>query len=98
MLEKISKSIVNILINKYPNKYTTNIRKEKRKSKILIDYYRNKMGASSVCPYSLRLKDNVSISFPISWEDIKHIKPDTITIRNVKKYLEKDNPWSDFFD
>lgn len=98
LLEKISKSIVDILINKYPNKYTTNIRKEKRKNKILIDYYRNKMGATSVCPYSLRLKDNASISFPISWEDIKHIKPDTITIRNVKKYLEKDNPWSDFFD
>ena len=69
-----------------------------KKNKILIDYYRNKMGATSVCPYSLRLKDNASISFPISWEDIKHIKPDTITIRNVKKYLEKDNPWSDFFD
>ena len=98
LLEKISKSIVDILINKYPNKYTTNIRKEKRKNKILIDYYRNKMGATSVSPYSLRLKDNASISFPISWEDIKHIKPDTITIRNVKKYLEKDNPWSDFFE
>ena len=98
LLEKISKSIVDILINKYPNKYTTNIRKEKRKNKILIDYYRNKLGATSVCPYSLRLKANASISFPISWEDINHIKPDTITIRNVKKYLEKDNPWSDFFE
>ena len=98
LLEKISKSIVDILINKYPSKYTTNIRKEKRKNKILIDYYRNKMGATSVCPYSLRLKEKASISFPISWDDINNIKPDTITIRNIKKYLQKDNPWGDFFE
>lgn len=97
LLEKISKNIVNVLINKYPDKYTTNIRKDKRKNKILIDYYRNKLGATSVCPYSLRLKENASISFPISWDDINHIKPDTVTIRNVKKYLIKDDPWRDFF-
>lgn len=97
LLEKISKNIVSVLINKYPDKYITNIRKDKRKNKILIDYYRNKLGATSVCPYSLRLKENASISFPISWDDINHIKPDTVTIRNVKKYLSKNNPWSDFF-
>lgn len=97
LLEKISKNIVNVLINKYPDKYTTNIRKDKRKNKILIDYYRNKLGATSVCPYSLRLKENASISFPINWDDINHIKPDTVTIRNVKKYLIKDDPWRDFF-
>ena len=97
LLEKISKNIVNVLINKYPDKYTTNIRKDKRKNKILIDYYRNKLGATSVCPYSLRLKENASISFPISWDDINHIKPDTVTINNVKKHLIKDDPWKDFF-
>ena len=96
--EKIANNIIEILINKYPNKYTTNIRKEQRKDKILIDYYRNKLGATSVCPYSLRLKENATISFPISWNDINHIKPDTITIKNFKKYLTKNDPWKDFFE
>lgn len=95
---KIANDIVEILINKYPNKYTTNIRKEQRKNKILIDYYRNKLGATSVCPYSLRLKENATISFPISWNDINHIKPNTITIKNFKKYLIKNDPWKDFFE
>lgn len=97
ILEKISKDICDILINKYPDKYTTDIRKSKRKNKILIDYYRNKLGSTSVCPYSLRLNENASISFPISWDDLKYIKPNTINIRNVKKYLNKDDPWEDFF-
>ena len=96
--EKIANNIIEILINKYPNKYTTNIRKEQRKDKILIDYYRNKLGATSVCPYSLRLKENATISFPISWNDINHIKPNTITIKNFKKYLTKNDPWKDFFE
>lgn len=54
--EKIAKNISEIMVNRWPNKYTTNIRKDARKKKIFIDYLRNQKGATSVCPYSLRLK------------------------------------------
>lgn len=93
--EKIALDISNLMVDINPDKYTTNIRKNKRENKIFIDYLRNKKGATSICPYSLRLNEKASISFPISFNDLNKIKPDSITIKNVDKYLTK-NPWSKF--
>lgn len=94
--EKIAKNIAELMVLKWPNKYTINMRKEKRKNKIFIDYFRNKKGATSVCPYSLRLKDNASISVPISFKELDSIKPNEITIKNIDKRLRKADPWKGF--
>ena len=95
--EDVSKNIALVLMQNSPKLFTLNIRKEKRKGKIFIDYFRNKKGATSVAPYSLRLREKASISMPISWKDLDKIKPNQITIRNYKTYLKK-NPWKNFFN
>lgn len=95
--EKIAKDIADLMVLNYPNKYTTNMRKEKRKGKIFIDYFRNKEGATSVCPYSVRLKKNATVSCPIYWDELDKIKPDSINIKNIKDRLKKKDPWKDFF-
>ncbi len=95
--EKIAHDIATLLAETYPKKYTTNIRKEKRKGKIFIDYFRNKLGATSVCPYSLRLKKNAPVSCPIYWNELDTIKPNDITIKNIKARLKKKDPWANFF-
>ena len=94
--EKIAKSIAELMVLKWPDKYTTNMRKINRKNKIFIDYFRNKKGATSVCPYSIRLKDNASISASISWKELNTIKPNEITIKNIKSRLKKKDPWNGF--
>lgn len=96
--ESIAKDISDILVMNFPNKYTTNMRKDKRKGKIFIDYFRNKMGATSVCPYSLRLKSKPTVSCPIFWSELDKIKPDGITLNNINERLKLRNPWYDFFD
>ena len=95
--EDASKNIALVLEQNNPKLFTLNIRKEKRKGKIFIDYFRNKKGATSVAPYSLRLREKASISMPISWKDLDKIKPNQITIKNYKTYLKK-NPWKNFFN
>ena len=94
---KISEDIANILVNTYPDIFTTNIRKNNRHKKIFIDYLRNQKSATSVAPYSIRLKKNAPISMPISWQELDKIKPNEITINNVFKRLKKKDPWEDFF-
>lgn len=94
---KISEDIANILVNTYPDIFTTNIRKNNRHNKIFIDYLRNQKSATSVAPYSIRLKKNAPISMPISWQELDKIKPNEITINNVFKRLKKKDPWEDFF-
>lgn len=95
-LENFSKKVAILLETKNPSLYVTTVSKEKRKGKIFIDFLRNKKGATCVCPYSLRIRDTATISFPISWKDLDTIKPNQITIKNYKKYL-KTSPWSNFF-
>lgn len=96
--ETIAKNISEVMVNNNPLKYTTNMRKEKREGKIFIDYFRNKKGATSVCPYSMRLKDNAPISCPISWKELDLIKPQSITIKNIKDRLKKKDAWNNFFN
>lgn len=81
--KEIAENIAKLMSSKWPEKYTTNMSKKKRKGKIFIDYLRNTKGATSVAPYSLRLRKKATVSMPISWDALDHIKPNEITITNI---------------
>ena len=82
---------------KWPTKYTTSIRKEKRKGKIFIDFMRNHKGSTVVAPFSLRAKEKPTVSTPIDYKDLKKIAPNEITMFDALKRIKKHNPWEDFF-
>ena len=96
-VREISKNIAILMENKWPEKYTSNIRKDKRDGKIFIDWVRNTRGATSVAPYSLRIKDKATVSFPIKWSELDKIKPNEITLEKALKKIKEPNPWKDFF-
>lgn len=91
---EFSRRIAIICENNWPNVFTTNLKKEKRRGKIFIDYLRNNKNATCVAPYSLRTKNKAPISFPIDWKDLYKIKPNQINIKNYKKYLNKS--WDNY--
>ena len=93
----ISKNIAKLMSAKWPEKYTSNIKKNKRKGKIFIDWQRNIKGATSVAPYSLRLKNKPRVSMPIKWSELDKVKPDDITMSEAIKRLKNKNPWEDLF-
>ena len=95
---KIAKDIATLMEIKWPNKYTSNIRKDKRKGKIFIDWVRNTRGATSIAPYSLRARINATVSMPIAWKDLDKIKPNEITMKKAIERLKLSDPWKDFFD
>ena len=83
---------------KWPDKYTSNVRKDARKGKIFIDWIRNTKGATSVAPYSVRIRKKLRVSMPIKWSELDKVKPDEITIEDAIKRLKRKNPWEDFFE
>ena len=91
---EFSKNIALIIEKKWPKEFTTNLKKDKRKGKIFIDYLRNNNGATCVAPYSIRAKEKAPLSFPIHWKDLDKIKPNEININNYKKYL--NSSWDNF--
>lgn len=92
----IAKNIASLMEAKWPEKYTSNIKKEKRKGKIFIDWLRNTKGATSVAPYSLRIRKKLTVSMPISWSELDKIKPDEITIEQALKRIKSKDPWQNF--
>lgn len=94
--ESFAKKVAMLMEKTWPNLYTTNIKKDARRGKIFIDYLRNKKSATCVAPYSLRARETLPISFPISWENLNKFTPNKVNIKNIKKYLP-NNAWNNFF-
>lgn len=93
----IAKNIAELMEAKWPDKYTSNIRKENRKGKIFMDWVRNTKGQTSIAPYSLRARKGAPVSFPISWNELDQIKPNEITLRKALKKIKEPDPWKIFF-
>ena len=89
----ITKNIAKLMEATYPDKYTSNMKKENRKNKIFIDWQRNIKASTSVAPYSLRIRKKLTVSMPISWNELNKIKPDEITIEEAIKRLKRKDPW-----
>jgi bifunctional non-homologous end joining protein LigD len=92
-----SKKIAVLMENQWPDRYTSNIRKNKRDGKIFIDWARNGRGATSVAPYSLRARKGAKVAMPISWEELDKVAPDGITMEEAVRRLSKPDPWKDFY-
>ncbi len=92
-----AKRVAEVMEQKWPDRYTSNIRKAQRKDKIFIDWIRNTKGATSIAPYSLRAREGASVSMPISWDELYTVAPDGIDMKEALLRIERDDPWKDFF-
>ncbi len=93
-------TFVKYLAMQNPQLIIANMNKTKRKGKIFVDYLRNQRGASSIAPYSTRIKQNASVATPLSWDELGvRIKSDTFTVKNLPQRLTKlkHDPWADFY-
>ncbi|BDC35050.1 ATP-dependent DNA ligase [Candidatus Dependentiae bacterium Noda2021] len=74
-----------------PKNLTLEIRKNKRKKRIFIDWLRNMPGATSVSPYSVRPKEKGPIAMPIAWKEVEDatLTPQRYTIENIRTVIKK---------
>ncbi len=87
------------LVERYPEKFTTNMSKKMRKGKIFIDYLRNERGSTAVLPYSLRTKEKATVAMPIEWDELLESEGGSRygPEEALKKIRErKRDPWEDY--
>lgn len=96
-VREFTKNIAELMEMKWPSKYTSNVRKEARKGKIFIDWIRNTESATSVAPYSIRIRKGARVSMPIKWSELDKIRPDGITMEMAVKRLKRKDPWEGFY-
>lgn len=92
-----SRRVVEVMVGKWPDRYTANVRKEKRTNKIFIDWLRNGRGATSIAPYSIRARKGAPVAMPISWDELDNIAPNGIGMQEALLRIRTEDPWKDFF-
>ncbi len=91
--------IAHYLAGQYPDRYTAESRKDKRKDRLFIDYLRNSYGQTGVAPYSLRARKGAPVAVPIDWDEISdsNVTSVSYTYDNIFNRLSKKaDPWKDF--
>ncbi len=99
-VKEFSKAVADGIVREFPRDYIATMSKEKRKGKIFIDYLRNGRGATSICAYSSRARQNAPVSTPVEWSELQDIRADSFNIENIRRRLSnlKKDPWAGYFE
>jgi bifunctional non-homologous end joining protein LigD len=92
-----ARRIAEVMEQRWPDRYTSNVRKNQRTNKIFIDWIRNGRGATSIAPYSLRARTGARVSMPITWSELDTVAPDGVDMADALRRIGGDDPWKGFF-
>jgi bifunctional non-homologous end joining protein LigD len=71
-----------------PSLFTLDMRRARRRGKILIDVHRNHRGATLVSPWAVREYVNATISTPLEWSELERaVYPEDFTIATIRDRL-----------
>ncbi len=92
-IRDFASSVAEFIVTLDGEKYTTELRIQKRDKKIFIDVLRNTRSQLSIVPYSLRAKSGAPIAAPLSWSELSpKFKHSKYNLKNP----QMENPWEDF--
>ncbi len=97
VFRNFARRVAEVMEQKWPDRYTSNVRKAKRTDKIFIDWIRNTRGATSIAPYSLRARKGAKVSMPIAWDELNDVSPDGVDMSDALRRIMSVDPWKDFF-
>jgi bifunctional non-homologous end joining protein LigD len=80
-----------------PARFSADLAKAGRASKVFVDYLRNRRCATSVSAYSTRASANATVSVPLAWEDLgAETHGNSFHVTDVDRWYAKTDPWTDF--
>jgi bifunctional non-homologous end joining protein LigD len=102
----LSRALAQHLEREHPGLVTSNMSKALRKGKIFVDWSQNDEHKTTVCVYSLRAKEEPTVSTPVSWDEVENClkkgKADLLkfrcdrTLERVQKMGDLFHPVEDF--
>src|SRR6476620_10092605 len=82
----LSRAFAQHLEGEDPNLVTSNMSKAVRKGKVFVDWSQNDEHKTTICVYSLRAKEEPTVSTPVTWEEVanclKKKKADLLKFRS----------------
>ncbi|PYK15334.1 MAG: ATP-dependent DNA ligase [Verrucomicrobia bacterium] len=68
----LSRSLAQHLEHEHPDLVTSNMSKAMRKGKVFVDWSQNDEHKTTICVYSLRAKDEPTVSTPVTWNEVEN--------------------------
>jgi len=85
-----AEAIVRMARQREPSLFTLDMRRARRRGKILIDVHRNHRGATLVAPYAVREYPGAPVSTPLEWQELERgIYPQDFHLRNIRERLAR---------
>ena len=84
----LSRSLAQRLEREHPDRVTSNMSKAVRKGKVFVDWSQNDEHKTTICVYSLRAKEEPTVSTPVGWDEVENCmkkkKADHLKFRSDK--------------
>lgn len=95
-----AETITRMARTREPSLFTLDMRRARRRGKILIDVHRNHRGATLASAYSVRENGTATVSAPLEWSELERATyPDDFHMRTIRDRLEqKGDVFRHFFD
>ena len=92
------KAFAQKLAQDFPDRFTANMSKAKRKGKLFVDYLRNERGSTAVSPWSSRSREGAPAAVPVTWDELETVKAaNQFTLALAAERAKLPDPWKDYF-
>jgi bifunctional non-homologous end joining protein LigD len=71
LTKQFARSLAETLVEQHPGKIVAHMAKRLRTNKVYIDWVQNDAHKTTVCAYSLRAREQPTVSTPVSWEEVE---------------------------
>lgn len=93
-IARASQGTAELMAAAEPDVFTTAFKKTERNGRIFLDWLRNAVPATSIVPYSLRVRATAPMATPLSWDELGSVRPADITLHTAPERLRTPDPWS----
>jgi bifunctional non-homologous end joining protein LigD len=92
VLRRAAAKLTTIVVDRRPELVTDAFRKSGRQGRVMLDPSRNGTGATIVAPYSPRAREEATVSFPVTPDELASVAPTDFTILTVPALLDRPGP------
>jgi bifunctional non-homologous end joining protein LigD len=94
-LREFARNVCAVLASREPDRFTSEVRKDKRGGRLLLDISRNAYAQLIVAPYTVRANAPARVATPLDWSELEDasLTPDRFTLRTMEQRLTEPDPW-----
>jgi bifunctional non-homologous end joining protein LigD len=92
VLRRAAAKLTSTVVDRRPELVTDAFRKSGRRGRVMLDPSRNGTGATIVAPYSPRAREEATVSFPVTPDELASVAPTDFTILTVPALLDRPGP------